>query len=265
MSDAPADLGAILARTAAFGVAPQTCAAGSSETALGFVLEAIRTCILPRDLTVFAGGTPCLRMEVAGGCLLRILEITARDASDPSFLLERPLRATDPQDMAATTTLLRHLFQGDLPLSIGTRLPETEVDPAHAGISAAHLLSAVSLVALATAMPDRLAYFIEAAEDVLFAVLAETGTPRLLRPDFALDDALQKQIHALFSHPGGIIRNLTASDMLFLRSPNETDPAIGLTRSNGSLLALIVEADAYKDLASFWASLPHAMVFHQDR
>lgn len=265
MSEALAELSALLARTAAIGVAPRQCQATSADMALGFVIEAIRTCILPRQLIVSADQKVLLRMEAGGGTLLQILESDAAvSGSHAPGLLERPLRGTDREDVIAAAQLFLTLFPGNQDLFVATKRPDTATDPAQSGIDGDLLLRAVKMVPLSAAITDRFAHFVEAAEEVIVAVIPESGPTRTLHPDITLPRDVADRVAGLFGTTGHPIHDLTEEEMLFLRPTDPDYPAIGVTRTTAGLVALIVEPDSCTDLAAYWADLPHGTVFSED-
>jgi len=262
---ARAELKALLARTAAFGVSPRRHHAASPEAALGVVLETIRTCILPRSLTVKVDDCPCLRIAAAGGGLLRILDLpVALPDRNVANLLRRPLRTTDAEDVNAVADLLRHVFSGGQEISFDVGPPEGPQDPTDTGISGDQLMRTLRLAPMASAVPDRLAGFMEAAEDVLLACMSENEEPRLLQPEVILSTQVTDRVQALLSRSPNLRDEITEDDALFLRSAAPGDPAICLTRSDKGLLALLLDPDACTDMATLWSDLHHGLGMRSD-
>jgi hypothetical protein len=261
MGDSTNGLSLLLARTAAFGITQRRCLAATPEAALGFVLEAIRTAILPRDLTITVGGVPILRVLASGGRLLRVVDADGMAGTPLDQVADRPLSASNPQDVSEVAKTLLRLFDGQQSLALIARVPETPPDPVEPGIPGDVLLAAVGLVPLATAVPNKLGHFVDVARDALLARWTNGGSLRLEQNAAPLSPRTIERVQRLFDTPPKAVRAVTSGDIVFFCPVDLSEPAIGITRVDGELCALIVQADACADLAAFWADLPHDLTF----
>ncbi len=251
------ELAALLARAAASGVGASRKKAGTADEALGLVVTAIRDTILPRTLSIQTDFGAGLRAEVSGGHLLTLLEV---QGSAPKDLIGRPLRGTDINDVSEVAELLEKILAAEGQISIVTGLLSAPPDPVQTGISAAQLLTELNLAPFATAVPDALAYFQEAASEVLLALHAPDQPGKSLQDGFTTPPAVAGAIAQLLSDGDGVFGEIGQDEILFLAPCAETQVSIALTRDGDAPLALVLDADGLTDLAAYWSGMVHGIV-----
>jgi hypothetical protein len=244
----------ILSRAAALGTDSQDLAAATAEEAQGFVLDAIAACIAPRELTILDGGKPLLRLEAAAGQLSRLLDLPDTAPAEARALSGQPLRIADAEVVAHA---LARLLPGDQRLQSRSDPPAQPPDPAHPGIGVDTLFRQLGLIPPGRAIQDRWAYLLDAAEEVLIAIVDPGQTPRQICPDRPMTATLERQLQELLAPPAPGINLLTKNEILFFTLTSDPDMAIGLTQDGPAPRALVIEAGAMAEVAAFWASLSH--------
>ncbi|WP_305971865.1 MULTISPECIES: hypothetical protein [unclassified Mameliella] len=256
MTDHPS-IATILARAAALGTDSDSLAAASAEEAQGFVLDAIAACIAPRELTILDGGIPLLRLEAASGQLSRIVELPDNAPAEAQALSCKPLKFSEVEAVART---LARLLPGDQRLQCRSTPPLRPPDPAHSGIASDALCRQLGLALPDAVIPDRWAYLLAAAEEVLVAVIEPGHPTRQFRPSHPIPGTLERQLQTLLEPPSPAANILNGNEILFFILASDPDLAIGLARDGSHPRALVIEAEAMADVAAFWASLPHVPI-----
>lgn len=254
------DLQVALARAAAFGLSPQVrFAAQSGEEAIVFLLDQVKTCQLPRRMTVMDGHARVLEADAAGGRLLRLVSVgDAAQARTFADVIGRPLNARSDTDADQVAACLRALLPEATTLIVTTTRPESPEGHTGSGLAPAQLLLAMGF---APASPDpaaKLDDLMTAAEDVLIALYTGRGETRHFRPDAALPDTLTACLDRLLAESAGLIGLLAPGEILFLTGFADLPQGIALLHAPDGPAALIFEADAGPDLAAFWAEVPLA-------
>lgn len=245
-----AQIAALLARAASHGIRPAQARPATAEEAAGLVVETLRGCIAPRRLTVRADGQPCLVAEAAGGALLRLVQA-------PPPLDRLVARALGEADLDALASGLLAVFPGGQVLTFRHARPDTPPDPLLSGLPADLLLSRLGVAPFATAVPDPLDWFAQAAEDMLLAILQPGTPPQVVHPDPSLTDDVLKAVMAVLVQEDGPAALPRPDEMLFLDLGAVT---LGLTRDEDGPRALVFEAGTAIDLAAFWSGMPHSLV-----
>ncbi|MBW4985619.1 hypothetical protein KZZ07_24050 [Mameliella sp. CS4] len=253
MTDHPS-IATILARAAALGTDSQTLNAPTAEEAQGFVLDALAACIAPRDLTILDGGQPLLRLEAAAGQLSRLVSLPDTAPAEARALAGHPLMFTDLETVART---LARLLPGDQQLQCRSAPPAQPPDPAQPGIAVDALYRQLGLAPPDAVIPDRWAYLLDAAEEMLIAVVEPGKAPRQICPDRPMTGALERQIRTLLDPPTPAINTLDKNEILFFTLASDPDLAIGLAQEGAHPRAMVIEAGAMAEVAAFWASLAH--------
>jgi len=254
------DLQTALARTAAFGLSPEVrFAAQSGEEAIVFLLDQVKTCQLPRRVTVTDGQAENLVADAAGGRLLRLVSVgDTAQAHAFSDVLGRPLNARSDSDADQVAACLRAVLPDATTLVVTTARLDSAEGHTGAGLAPAQVLQALGFVPADPDPAAKLDDLICAAEDVLIALYTGRGETRLFRPEAALPDPLLACLARLLAEPGGLIDLVTPGDILFLTGISDLPHGIGLVRTPDGPAALIFDAEAGVDLAAFWAELPLA-------
>lgn len=254
------DLQTALARAAAFGLSPEVrFAAQSGEEAIVFVLDQVKTCQLPRRVTVTDGRAEILVADAAGGRLLRLISVgDTAQAHAFADLLGRPLNARSDSDADQMAACLRAVLPDATTLVVTTARLDSAEGHTGAGLAPAQVLQALGFVPADPDPAAKLDDMICAAEDVLIALYAGRDETRLFRPEAALPDPLLACLAPLLAEPGGLIDLVTPGDILFLTGIADLPHGIGVMRTPDGPAALIFDAEAGADLAAFWAELPLA-------
>lgn len=261
----PAELAALLARASAAGLRPKQAEQVPADEALGLVLRALRGTILPRVLTIRTDRDAMLRGVVAGGHLLTVLDVQGVAAAD---LVQRPLRGGDPAEAAAVAQLLNGLFAVAGRVAIDAGPVATPPDPTQTGVPAEQLMTLLGLAPFAASVPDPVAYFREAAADVVLAELGPDTTWVPVQDGFVLPAPLARSIGDLMTADAGPCAEIGPGEFLFLAptlapslAPGADEAlAVAITLDNGAPRALIFDADSLPDLAAYWSGMLHGMV-----
>lgn len=254
------DLQTALARAAAFGLSPQLrFAAQSGEEAIVFLLDQVKTCQLPRRVTVTDGQAEVLRAEAAGGRLRRLVSVgDASQARAFADVLDRPLNARSETDADLVAACLSALFPGAMTLTVTTIRPGCAEGLTGSGLPPALVLQALGFVPASPDPAIKLDDLISAAEDVLIALYSGRGETRHFRTAAPLPDNLTACLDRLLGDPAGLIDTVTPGDILFLTGFADLPQGIALLHGPDGPAALIFDADAGPDLAAFWAEVPLA-------
>ncbi|MBV7396953.1 hypothetical protein [Mameliella sediminis] len=250
-------LTAILARAAAFGAGPRHLRAETGEEALGILLDAIAACVAPRLLTIIGPDGPILRAEAHSGGLSQLLECPAFAQPEVVGSTSRALHADDLEPVAKA---LLAAFPGDQNLTVETALPPVAPDPAQGVLSADALRRQMGLALPHAVISDPLSYLIDAAQDVLLAVIRPGPRILTMRPDTPLSQAMATRVEAMLTASKYLHNTLTKNDFLFFRMAGDQTLSIGLTRTDKGPAALVIESEAMAEVAAFWASLPHVPI-----
>ncbi|TNF22237.1 MAG: hypothetical protein EP318_04375 [Rhodobacteraceae bacterium] len=254
------DLQAALARTAAFGLSPDLrFAAQSGEEAIVFLLDQVKTCQLPRRLTLSDGHRALLRVDAAGGRLLALVSIgEAGPARAFADVLDRPLNARSETDAGQVADCLQAVLPAAVTLTVTTARPEGAAELGGSGLAPAQVLQALGFVPASPDPSARYADLIAAAEDVLVALYAGRGETRHFRGEAALPDPLTTCLDRLLADPAGLIGLVAPGDILVLTGFADLPHGIALLHAPDGPAALVFEGEAGADLAAFWAEVPLA-------
>lgn len=244
------DIRTILAQVAAAGVSSgRACSADTAEDALGFVLDCLRGCLLPRGLRFRIDGQEALRIAAGGGRLIRILDCAAAPARR---LVGRPL---DPGggDVQAVADLLQTLFRGEQRIGVEHDAGSPDRDT-QSGISSETLAEALGLSVLAPDHASRLDQLLSASEEVIIARYGPGDTHVTLREGADLTPDQLAHLRLVLSRDGPLA-HVPKDAILFLC---QSDPAGDLALFHGvdGPTALILDADSAPDVARFWMDLP---------
>lgn len=255
------DLQTALARAAAFGLSPQVrFAAQTGEEAIVFLLDQVKTCQLPRRMTVTDGQVEVLQADAAGGRLLRLVSAgAAAPARAFADVLGRSLNARSETDADQVAACLCALLPGAATLAVTTTRPESAADHTGSGLAPAQVLRALGFVPASPDPAAKLDDLICAAEDVLIALYTGRGETRLLRGDARLPDNLTACLDRLLAEPAGLTGLVAPGDILFLTGFADLPQGIALLHGGTGPAALIFDAEAGAELAAFWAEVPLAL------
>lgn len=250
--DVPTDLATILSRAAAVGTGPRRIEAATSEEALGSVLDAIASCILPRRMTVSDESGLLLRLEVASGNLMQLIDASTSLRAGCADLISRPLR---PADLGPVAALLSRAFPGEQVITFSASPHGAASDPTHAGLTCPAMLHTLGLTPFDLAVPDRLAYLLEAADEVLIAICRPGQKPLLTQPGQPLPDDLSNLADMAFDGLKDLDNILKKNEILFFTRRVDADLALGLVHTETGPVALIFKADSLPEIAAYWANM----------
>ncbi|WP_323771898.1 hypothetical protein [Antarctobacter sp.] len=248
----PADLATLLSKAAALGTSGRRVEAATPEEALGAVLDTVAACVAPRSLTILDGSGPLLVLEAAAGNLIRLIDITPRLRAGSTDLLSRSLLAAD---IGPVSALLSQAFPGEQIITFSTAPPATAPDPAQTGLTCPAILHQLGLTPFDSAVTDRIAHLIDAAEEVLIAIFRPGQAALPIQPDADLPDNMAKladKAFTILATPDNPLRN---NEILFFTPQSHPDLALGLTRSESGPVALILMIENMPDVAAYWANL----------
>lgn len=257
MNGVPDDIRALLDEAAAYGIArARELTPETDEDALGFVLSAIQTCVLPRVLDITVDGRPALCLKAAGGRLHELVEIGVDPAAGPfRDMAGRALDPADPEGTRRIADLLRSLFSAGRRIALASRAADAMDDRSRHAVPASDLLDALDLVPLAPDAAARLDLLLASAEDVAIALHRKVET-LLIRDDAALPDPLVDCLNRALDPDRGLVGLACRHEILFFVPVSDLPFGAGLFHGADGPAALVFERDALEDLARFWTELP---------
>ena len=245
----PDDVAAVLSRVAARGVSPVlSVRPETADEACALVLDAVRTCLLPRVVVVTSAGAPCLELEAVGGRLLSVTTVADR-AGRTAFasLLGRSLTTEDAGQVAE---LFRASVTETGPLDITFRAAEASGN----GISPVAVLEAMGLHWDLLGPAERLQHLDAATEEVLIGTRRQSGETRMVRKDAALPVTLVSALDECL-RDGGLAARLADDEMLLLSHPAGADVTVALLHRGTGPEAMVFDPDVATDLAALWSEL----------
>ena len=156
------ELAAVLQRISAIGVATRpTLNFAVPEDAIGFFVDCVRTCILPRTVAVHLDGKNCLLVSTKGGRLLQVLESADGVGIETGAVSADTLSGFCEQLMA--------LFRDKSTIAVEFHRSQATEEPGSTGVSAEQILSTLNFQFLRNLPSDRLDILIDGAQHVLLA------------------------------------------------------------------------------------------------
>lgn len=235
------DIDALLAGVAAYGVSgADDLPCDDAEQALGRVLDAVQSTVLPRLLTVHINDAPGPALHVAGGRVARVTGMAPPGFDDLTG------RGLAPGDAGRLAEMLSAALAGAARLAIRTTRLEDRSD-APSGVHAAQIGAALGLAPFGTAPGDRAADLLTAAEDVLIAATDTDGNP--YKGD--IPEAVAPFIAGQLRDPDGLAQACNAGEALFLEL-DAPAVSIGFIPTGDGTMAIVFQPGALPDLAACW-------------